>query len=183
MKTRHDRFRRIALATLLLSLTWCVGAGIADPWGGRGAGRGRGGDGPRSDRFGGPPEQRIEMLAERLDLSTDQQARIEAIIEEKQPERAALRKQLMRLQHELRGLLLADEPELTAVTQLATRIGDARTKMQILRLEERLAIRGVLTAEQRDRFLTMQPRAGRGRGPGRAGGGAGCDGSGPGRQR
>lgn len=111
----------------------------------------------------GPP--RLERLAERLDLSEEQTAKIQSIHENARDGVVGLRKEMMRLHNDLEGEMLEDEPNLTKVRQIAKQIGEIRTKMQISRLESQIAVRGVLTPEQRDKFLMMKERGRRG-GPG-----------------
>jgi Spy/CpxP family protein refolding chaperone len=143
MKTTNQALL-LTLAALMLGLIAQAATTAADER----EGRGRGPHG----RFEGARE-RIEALADELELTTEQRAQIEKVRTEAAPQRIELRKELMRLRHQLRGEMLNEEPDPTAATQLLTRIGDARTKLEILALEERLAIRAVLTPEQRDRLL------------------------------
>ncbi len=114
-----------------------------------------------------------------LDLSEDQQKRVKEIHESKRAEHVRLQKEMARLQNQLEGELLKDSPAVETLRSLAGQIGSIRTQEMVLRLETRLAVRGVLTAEQRDRMLTAPrgPRGGCGEmrcGRGHRCGGPGC---------
>lgn len=154
-----------AVATLLLA------SGIALA---QGPGAGRFGDG--RGRGGGA------KLAERLDLNDEQQEAIAKLRETNREQNLELRKQLMRLRNEFEGELLADEPGEKKLLQLVDEIGELKTEMQANRLKTRLAVRELLTPEQRDKMLGLGKRGARfGRG-GRGGCSAECDGHGAGRR-
>lgn len=181
MNGKQVTMRGAALAALCLVLGLAAAA-AAQP--GRGPGAGRG-EGPgRGERMG--------RLWERLDLTPDQREQLGKLREAGRAEGLALRKDLLRLRHELRGEMLKDAPEGKVVEQFAVRIGEAQGKLQAHHLRQRLAMRGLLTPEQRDRLLTLGAsrgprgdgcgaRAGHGGRPGRAGRHFGGAGHGPGR--
>lgn len=97
-----------------------------------------------------------------LGLSEDQQKRVREIHEGKRGEHIRLQKEMARLQNQLEGELLKDSPAVETLRALAGQIGNIRTQEMVLRLETRLAVRGVLTQEQRDRMLLDRrgPRGG-----------------------
>lgn len=105
------------------------------------------------------PEPRLERLAARLDLTDEQVEEIEKMWADGLSERAKLRKEMVRIQNELRGEMLEDTPDIDKVRKLAVQRGEIRTKMQVARLEAQLALREILTPEQRDR-MSMMRRAG-----------------------
>ncbi len=127
-------------------------------------------------------------LTERLDLSDEQQEAITAIREKHHQASLELRKDIMRLRHELEGEWLKDEPAQDRALELVAEIGELKTTMQVNRTKMRLAIREQLTPQQRDKMMLMrqaqrkgggpqgQPRSGRwhGRGHGKHGSGFGC---------
>ncbi len=157
MNGKQLTMRSAALAALCLVLGLAAAA-AAQP--GPGAGRGPGdGSGP-GERFG--------RLYERLDLTAEQREQLGKLRETGRAEGLALRKELQRLRHELEGELLEDAPEGKAVEQFAMRIGEAQGKLQAHRLRQRLAMRALLTPEQRDRLLTLGEGRGM-RGEGRGG--------------
>lgn len=150
------------------------------------------GPGPRRGR--GPAQEdgfpRLERLAARLDLTEDQVQAAQELREQGRAAGVERRKAIMRLQHDLQGEMLKDDPSAAKVAELTRKIGDLKTAAQVQRAENRLAFRKLLTPEQRDKMLASGP--GRGHGPGRHGGpgardgGGGCDGGccgkgGPGR--
>jgi Spy/CpxP family protein refolding chaperone len=176
MNGKQVTMRGAALVALCMVLGLAAAA-VAQP--GRGPGAGRGDGFGRGERMG--------RLLERLDLTPDQREQLGKLREAGRAEGLVLRKDLLRLRHELRGEMLKDAPEGKVVEQLAARIGEAQGKLQAHHLRQRLAMRGLLTPEQRDRLLTLgalrEPRgdgcgarAGHDGRPGRAGrhfGGAG----------
>lgn len=141
---------------------------------------GRGGRGDHCAMANRGPELRLEKMAEQLDLTADQVQAIEKIRAEGRARNQELRKQVMRLQNEKRGELLKDEPNTDTVIKLTRSIGELRTTMQTNRMENRLAIRKLLTPEQKDKMLIIGARQGRHgqRGFGGQRGGD-CDNSGP----
>ncbi len=119
---------------------------------------------------------RFERMTRMLDLSEAQQAAIKKIREESRDEGLQTRKQIMRLRHELQGLMLEDDPDAGEAGKLIKRIGELKSEQQVRRMETRLAVRAELTDEQRDKMMAMQGKKKRGRGgPGRR---SGCDGHG-----
>lgn len=167
----------LAVAALLL-----VGTALAQgPRRGAGAGFGDG--------------QRLEVLAERLELTEAQVATIEGIRTAGREKNLELRKQLMQLNHDLKGEMMKDDPSEKAALGLVNKIGAVKTEMEANRLQGRLEVRKQLTPEQRDKMLVLRERfhggkGGKGGKCGRShhGGGQGarcqargdCDGSGQG---
>jgi len=104
----------------------------------------------------------------RLDLSEEQKEKIEGIMSRVDDEALSLRKEMMRARHDLRGAFLEESIDQAEIRKLVERIGELRTKMELRHIERRLAIREVLTEEQRDRLLLHGGR--------HLPGGPGCDG-------
>ena len=132
---------------------------------------------PRA-RAGGPghcdmgPGWRLERMAEVLDLTEAQQTAIAELQEKARDQAVELRKDLARLRNQKHGEMLKDTPSEKTLVELTEKMGEIRTKLQVQRMQTRLAVREQLTAEQRDQMLLMGPRHG-----GRGGrGGPGCDG-------
>jgi len=148
---------------------------------GHGTGKGHG-----AGYFG--PEHRLEVLAEKLELTAEQVAAIEGIRESGREKGIELHKEMMRLQNDLEGEMLKDEPNQKAALDLVDKIGALRTGIQAQRLKGRLDVRQQLTPEQRDKMLMMSEKFQGGHGR-RGGCGMGphgdreCDGSGPCRGR
>jgi len=106
------------------------------------------------------------MLA-RLDLSESQAAAIAKIRDEARERGRDTRKEILRLRHELQGIMMQDTPDAAAAQRLVEKMGALRTEQQVRRLQTRLAIRELLTPEQRDRLPLPGdgPRGRGGRGP------------------
>ena len=88
----------------------------------------------------------------KLGLTEEQEQAIAKLREEGHKQRLADRKDLRRLRHDLQGVMLADEPDARAAEKLIGQIADLRAKMQVSRLRQHLAVRQLLTPEQRDRL-------------------------------
>ncbi len=170
----------LVLATMILVF---AASALAQGHGSR-SGQGRGhGRGFGSGEFG--PEHRMEMLQEKLELTDEQAAAIEAIRTAGRENGVALHKEMMRLRNELEGEMLKDEPSEKTALNLVDKIGDLKTEIQSIRLKNRLEVRRQLTPQQLDKMLMLHGSSDRGHGrrAGRHGGGRcdrECDGSGPG---
>lgn len=141
-------------------------AGFAWAQPGEGDGSGRGGRGMRGNWN---PEQRVERLIERLELSDEQATKVRAIHEKGQTERAAVRKDLARLRNQIEGEMLKDQVNRQRVVELTKQVGDKRTQMAVMGVEHMLEIRDVLTPEQREKFWAMRGQGGFGKGGMRGG--------------
>lgn len=171
--------RRILLTTLMLTTLLIVAAASAQAGQGK---RGAGQPGCNNDCSGGRHGGRGGghdggMMLKMLDLSDEQQAAIDKLRDARQEQRLGHRKEMMRLRNELDGLMLQDEPDAAKARKLITRMGELRTGMQVAGMEHRLAIRKLLTPEQRDKLITHQDER-HGRQMGRQKGN-GCFGAGP----
>ena len=181
----NNRITTLVILTLTALMMLGVGSALAQ---GPGAGNGqRCGRGSGDGEFG--PGHRLELMAEKLELTEDQQAAIKGIHDLGQEKNRELRKELMRLHNELQGEMMKDEPSEKAALDLVGKIGDLRTEIQANRLSSRLEVREQLTPEQRDKMMLMHDRSQRGkncRGGGRGMGSHGdgdCDGPHQGRGR
>lgn len=110
---------------------------------------------------GGHRQVRWERWAERLELTAEQQEAMAEIRQETRKQQVALRKELVQLQNDLEGEMLKDEPSPDRVSELADRMGGLKTQLQQNRLAQHLAIRKLLTPDQRDELLLMNARKGR----------------------
>jgi Spy/CpxP family protein refolding chaperone len=114
------------------------------------------------------------MLA-RLDLTETQTAAIAKIREESRERGRETRKEILRLRHELQGIMMQDQPDAAAAARLIERMGELRSAQQVRRMQTRLAVREQLTTEQRDRMpLPGDGPRGRGGRGGRPGPDGGC---------
>jgi Spy/CpxP family protein refolding chaperone len=164
---RINQTNRGALVIVSALMVVIISAGMVLAQGpGKGKGRSGNCDGPA----GRGPEMRLERMAARLDLSVEQKEAVEAIHEKNREKNVELRKQMLRLKNELQGEMLKDEPSEKTVLSLNEKMGKIKTELKANRLQTRLAVRELLTPEQRDRMLMMGQH---GRGGGRQGGGPG----------
>ncbi len=143
---------KLGTIAAVLATVWLIGA--ATEVAAQGKGPGRGGFG------GGRHAGWCERMAEPLDLTEEQREKFARIHEEGRKESVALRKEMLRLRHELRGVMLEDEPDLERAVKLTEKIGGIETKMQVRRLRQRFEVRKVLTPEQRDRAMLHGHRPG-----------------------
>ncbi len=182
MKTRNHRHQSVqgngirnrlagAFAVLALLATLALAGSAAAQGPGRGARASAGwGDGAWSGRG---------CLAG-LELTEEQQQRIDDIREKGREEVAALRLEQARVRNEIHGEMLTEQPSTDRLNTLVRQLGDLRDQLQMHRLEQQLAVREVLTPEQRDAWLMRGGFAGAGTGLGRrahrgcAGWGDGC---------
>jgi Spy/CpxP family protein refolding chaperone len=112
-------------------------------------GHGRhGGHGPGIERV-------LERNADRLGLDDATRARIRALAEQGREQRASERDAVHRLHDEMRALLTSDAPDADAVMAKADAIGAAETALQKQRLRTMLAIRALLTSEQRRELVKI----------------------------
>lgn len=158
MKTRN-MMMVAAVAVILVA-----GAALADGNQGKGL-KGRGdcdGEGPHGPK--GRRGDRIERLADRLDLTDEQKTAIEGIHEKTRTANTALAKETRLLRHELEGELLKDDPSEKKVLELNRKLGELKIEKNANRLMSKLAVREQLTPEQRDKMLAMGDRFGKGRG-------------------
>jgi Spy/CpxP family protein refolding chaperone len=139
---RRNRKALLSLAVLGMMLLPAAGA-LAQP-----------GPDPRGagDRFA--------RLCERLDLSDEQQAAVAKLREEGRAERRAWRAELIRLRHDLRGEMLQEGPSAARIDKLSEDIGALQAKVRASRLKQRVAMRNLLTPEQRDRLPLPGERPG-----------------------
>lgn len=108
---------------------------------------------------GGPGEKlRVERLARVLDLTEEQQQAITAIQDEARLVGRQHRKEMARLQNQLEGEMLKDDPSEKVMVDLTEKLGAARTRLDVNRVKTRLAVRAQLTEEQQDQLATMRHR-------------------------
>ena len=156
---KNSNFGRRSLVILSLAFITLISAGTVLAQGSGGHGKGRGaGSGPGFGDGARGPEHRLEVLAERLELTEEQIVAIKGIREAGQEKNQGLRKELMRLNHDLKGELLKDDPSEKTALDLVKKIGALETEMETGRLENRLEVRKQLTPEQRDKMLMMKER-------------------------
>ncbi len=115
-------------------------------------------DGPRRGRpsHGPPPIERVlERHSERLGLDAETREKIRAIAREGREAGEPRRDELRALKRELRALLSREEPDEAAVLDQAEAIGRVETELQKQRLRTMLAIRALLSPEQRRELVRI----------------------------
>jgi len=88
-----------------------------------------------------------------LDLSADQWSRIREIHQNTQKQVIPKQGEIRVAQIELQQLLQAAQPNMTQVQAKVTQISTLRSQVQMLRIQGLIQVRGVLTDEQRQKFL------------------------------
>ena len=154
--------KRSAIAGAVLCAFAC-GVALAQERGPRGP---RPGDGP-----GGPPP--MDRMLDRLGLTDDQKAAVQAVHEKNQDTLRPLG-EAARHAHEAFQKALDTEADAGKVGQLALAMNAAQKKFDAARKAEMDEIKAILTPEQREKFEQAMQR-----GPGRPPGGPGAPG-GPG---
>ncbi len=106
--------------------------------------------------FGPGAGERIERLAERLDLTSEQRSAVRAIVDEARPQMRELRDKLRANRKELYALAQEDTPSEDDVRKLAEAQGVYKADLIVLRTKVHSKIRKVLSEEQRDQLETMR---------------------------
>jgi periplasmic protein CpxP/Spy len=139
------RIGRLLVAAALLSAGFAAAAS-ADPEGRP----------PHFGRHGPPPIDRIlERHAAELNLSDAVREQVRAIAAESEEHEAPLREALRAQRDALHELLAQDAPDPDAVMQQAELVGAAETEMHKQRLRTLLAVRALLTPEQRQQLVKI----------------------------
>ena len=89
------------------------------------------------------------MVAKQLDLSSEQQSKIAAIVGSASNELSSLRANMQSLAQKQAELIGAETVDEAAVLKLADEIGKVRSELAKVQLKQMLAARKILTAEQR----------------------------------
>ena len=110
--------------------------------------------------FGHGPE-RIERMAERLDLSDEQRDSIRAIVDKARPAFREYGDSLRDNREKLRELAQADDADQAAIRALADAQGGAMADMIVLRTDMMREVRAVLTPEQRKELENRRSHHGR----------------------
>ncbi len=124
-------------ATILVGLTLAGSSAARPPSGGPG---GPGGHGPG---------RLIDEHADELGLDEETREAIQRIVDDSREDAEGFHEELRALHDAMRTLLSQDEPDEAAVMQQAETIGKVETEMHKHRLSTLLAIRALLTPEQR----------------------------------
>ena len=107
------------------------------------------------------PARHLDRMAEILDLTDEQRTAIDELHQQGREQGVELRKDVARLQNQIEGEMLSDDPSSGTLVDLTEKIGALRTQLQVIRLKTRLAVRDQLTAEQQDQWMLMGKKHGR----------------------
>ncbi|MDJ0850857.1 MAG: Spy/CpxP family protein refolding chaperone [Myxococcota bacterium] len=151
---RRSRGYRAAGFVAALLLAWSPPAPAEPPDGPPGGPPPHGG--PPRPHGPPPPEAIAARYGERLGLDEEALARIRGISEETRSAHEQLRAELEAAHQDMRALLSQEVPNESEVMQQAERIGTLETRNRQLRLRAMLAIRALLSDEQRAELVRMR---------------------------
>jgi len=142
--------KRTSTVLLAAALAWAGFARVA-------AAGGPDGGPPRFDHMHGPPpiDRILERHAAELGLSDDVRARVRVIAAEADRQEAPLHEALRTQREALHQLLAQDSPDPDAVLRQAELAGAAETELHKQRLRTLLAVRQLLTPEQRAQLVKI----------------------------
>jgi len=146
-------------ATILIGLTLAGTSAARSHFGGP---RGHGGPGDHG------PDRLIDEHADELGLDEDTREAIHGVVDGSRADARKLRRELRGLHDAMRTLLSQDDPDEAVVMKQAETIGKVETEMHKHRLSTLLAIRALLTPEQRAELTRIREET-RGEGRGRGG--------------
>lgn len=157
-------------------MQWAIGGATlcALAWSEVAATQERGPRGRPDGAPGGPPP--IERMLDRLGLTQDQKAAVDAVHEKNQDAMRPLGEAARRAHEAFRKALDTESPDTNKVGQLAIAMHTAQKRFDAARKAEMEEIKSILTPEQRER-LEQAAQRGPGHGPGRPGGPPPLDGS------
>jgi len=147
-------------ATILIGLTLAGTSAARSHFGGP-----RGPGGPPGDHG---PDRLIDEHADELGLDEDTREAIHGVVDGSRADARKLRRELRGLHDAMRTLLSQDDPDEAVVMKQAETIGKVETEMHKHRLSTLLAIRALLTPEQRAELTRIREET-RGEGRGRGG--------------
>ncbi len=98
-----------------------------------------------------------DRLAEILDLSVEQKAKIEALREKERTENIALRERLREQREQMEELALAEDFDLAAIKALANRQASLRSELAVRQITCQHEISMLLTPEQRRLAAKLRP--------------------------
>ena len=120
--------------------------------------------GGRTMGFGHPgmgPEARIDRMAEALDLTKEQRAKVRAIVDKARPQTRELRDQLSDKRKELHALMQQEAPKDRDIRKIADDQGKLIADLIVQRTKVKSEIRAVLTPEQREKLQQRFEHRGR----------------------
>ena len=140
--------------TLVVSSVGLVSVVSAMPFG-DGPGCGRGGDHMMPGKRDGGRGPNLARLADRLNMTEQQRAEVEAVLDESRQRMVKLREQMRENRVQLRELSGKTDFDEAAVRSIADKQGDLKAETIVLRARQRHATKAVLTDEQRAQLDEM----------------------------
>lgn len=116
----------------------------------------------RDDRRGGEPGHFIERHGDELGLSGEAREQIQTIADESRQRAERLRAETRDAHAEMRELLSQSSPDDAEVLAQSSRVEALKSEQRTNRLEAMLAIRKLLTPEQREQLAAMRANRGAG---------------------
>jgi len=107
-------------------------------------------------KFGMPGGLRLDLTS--LNLTEEQKQRIKQVREGNRDKARSFRKTLMEKQEQLRSLIFSADGTDAQVRTMRKEVRKAQDSMEELNLDDLLAVRGVLTSEQRQRLPGIAPQ-------------------------
>jgi Spy/CpxP family protein refolding chaperone len=98
----------------------------------------------------------IERMANKLDLTDDQSARIGAILEESRQQMGDLHDKMQGNREQMRGLMQQSPLNEAAIRTVADTQGDVKADMIVLRAQQHAKINSILTDDQRAQLKEMR---------------------------
>lgn len=135
-----ERLRVLAVAVLVVMCVSAFGASAKGPRGSNG------------------PPRRVTEFAEKLGLDEATIVKLRGVEGEGREEGHAIRLRLKVLKAELRELLGSEAPDESTVMEKADAIGKLETDARKIRLRTMIRVRGLLTAEQREKLVRIHSR-------------------------
>ena len=97
----------------------------------------------------------VDRMAKKLDLSENQRAQIEAIMEASKQKMSDHRDKLRANRKQLKSLTMQSPLDEVMLRKVAEAQGDLKADMIVLRVQQRVKINGMLTSEQRVKLEDM----------------------------
>lgn len=109
-------------------------------------------------RHGGPGFGHLEAMRDALELTEEQQEKVDSMRLEHQQQQTRLRGRISATEAELEALMLDPEASRSQVLAAGRELQDLRSQAATQRLEHRMDFRELLTPDQRAELVKMGPR-------------------------
>ena len=114
----------------------------------------RGCDGGHGGWFhGGTELSHLEQMADRFDFTDEQRAKVRAISDKYRPQMREIGDRKHAARKEIHVQMKAEKPDAAKIVTAAEAKGKAEGEMMVLRTQIRSEVSGILTPEQRERWM------------------------------